>query len=49
MFSWIFENIYSNESKTENNKISFSVEIKDLMLDKIKRDDKKFNFKYISF
>ena len=40
-FGWIFENIFSenifsNEPKTGNNKISFSVEIKNLILGKMK-------------
>jgi len=41
VFSWIFvfifsENIFPNEPKTGNNKISFSVKIKNLILDKMK-------------
>jgi len=40
-FGWIFENIFSenifpNEPKTENNKILFSVETMNLILDKMK-------------
>ena len=41
VFGWIFENIFSenifpNEPKTGNNKISFSVETKNLILGKMK-------------
>ena len=40
-FGWIFENIlseniFSNEPKIKNNKISFSVKIRNLILDKMK-------------
>ena len=40
-FDWIFENIFSknifsNKPKTKNNKISFWIKIKNLILDKIK-------------
>jgi len=41
VFGWVSvfifsENIFSNEPKTENNEISFSVETRNLILDKMK-------------
>ena len=36
LFSFFSENIFSNEPKTENNKISFSVKTKNLILGQMK-------------
>jgi len=55
MFGWIFkdifsENIFSNEPKTENNKILFlvfSIEIRNLILGKMKTQYNECNFKQI--